>query len=96
VRRVEWSDSALADIKHQIAFVAVDNREAALRIAVALRDTGDGLGSFATGHPGRVSLTYEKSVRGLPYIIVYKLIKDGNVVLITNIIHTACDWPDEG
>ena len=31
------------------------------------------LALFATGHPGRVNGTYEKSVARLPYIIVYAL-----------------------
>ncbi len=54
----------------------------------------DGLVDFATGHPGRVAGTYEKSVGGSPYIIVYAIDRTdaAEVVVVLHVIHTARDW----
>ena len=58
----------------------------------AIRNTGNALADFATGHPGRVGGTYEKSVARLPYIIAYAL-NDGEVELtILRVIHTSRNW----
>jgi plasmid stabilization system protein ParE len=58
--------------------------------------TAANLQDFATGRPGRVPGTYEKSVRGLPYIVAYELVSLGGeeVVAILRVIHAARDWPE--
>jgi toxin ParE1/3/4 len=94
-RRIEWAQSALADLLSQIEYIASDNPDAAARVAAAIRKTGNELGNFATGHPGRVSGTYEKSVRGLPYVIAYALSDGDTAVSILRVIHTARSWPVE-
>lgn len=71
-RPVTWAREALNDMREQIAFIAEDNPAAARRVADRLRDTGEALGESATGRPGRVTGTYEKSVIRLPYIISYE------------------------
>ena len=96
MKRVQWSDSALEDIKAQVVFIAQDNPVAARRVSQRLRETGNALALFATGHPGRVNGTYEKSVARLPYIIVYTLSNNDTVVTILQVIHTSRDWPQEG
>jgi toxin ParE1/3/4 len=93
--RVDWAVAALADLQSQILHITADNPEGAERVAKAIRATGDALGDFATGHPGRVSGTYEKSVRRLPYIITYAITDDDTAVSILRVIHTARDWRDE-
>jgi plasmid stabilization system protein ParE len=98
-RRVEWAHNALADLRDQIAYIAADDPDAAARVARRIRETGIALGAFATGHPGRVRGTYEKSVSGLPYIIAYRLGDDDRIVSILRVIHSARnwsgdDWPD--
>ncbi|WP_342240668.1 type II toxin-antitoxin system RelE/ParE family toxin [Inquilinus sp. OTU3971] len=96
-RPVGWSREALDDIKSQVVFIARDDPLAARRIADRLRDTGEALGNLATGRPGRVTGTYEKSGSRLPYIIAYELrpIAGGESVVILRVIHTARDWPAE-
>ncbi len=96
-RPVTWARAALDDIKEQIAFIAQDNPAAARRVADRLRDTGAALGDMATGRPGRVTGSYEKSVRRLPYIIAYelRLIAGRESVVILRVIHTSRDWADE-
>lgn len=94
-RRVLWADSALADLLHQIRHIAADDPDAAQRVARRIRETGAALGAFATGHPGRVRGTYEKTVAGLPYIIAYALTDGDRAVSILRPIHTARDWREE-
>lgn len=96
-RPVLWSRDALDDLKAQIAYIAAENPAAAQRVADRIRTTCGALGEMATGRPGRVSGTYEKSVTRLPYIVAYALTQKGGreAVSILRVIHTARDWLDE-
>jgi plasmid stabilization system protein ParE len=94
-RTLEWAETALADLVAQVEYIAADDPEAAVHVAASIRDTGDALGEFATGHPGRVAGTYEKSVRRLPYIIAYALSDENRAVSILRVIHAARDWQAE-
>lgn len=94
-RRVEWARSALDDLLSQATYIAKGDPAAAERVAATIREAGNGLGEFATGHPGRVAGTYEKSVRSLPYIIAYALSMDDATVSILRVIHAARDWGNE-
>ena len=96
MRHVQWSDGALDDLEKQVVHIARDNPAAARRVAKRIRETGDALGEFATGHMGRVGGTYEKSVNGLPYIVVYALNDDVMALTILHVIHTSRNWlPDD-
>lgn len=92
MKHVQWSDDALDDLEKQVVHIARDNLAAARRVAKRIRETGDALAEFATGHPGRVSGTYEKSVNRLPYIVVYALNDDDTVLTILHVIHTSRNW----
>lgn len=92
-RTVDWAESAINDLVAQITYIASDDPDAADRVARAIRATGEALGDFATGHPGRVSGTYEKSVRGLPYVIAYAIGAVSGEIQILRVIHAARDWP---
>jgi plasmid stabilization system protein ParE len=96
-RAVLWSRDALDDLKKQLVYLAVDDPVAAHQIVDRLRKAAALLEDFATGRPGRVVGTYEKSLNGLPYIIAYEIVpRDvGEVVAIVRVIHTARDWPKE-
>ncbi|WP_295527727.1 type II toxin-antitoxin system RelE/ParE family toxin [Novosphingobium sp. Chol11] len=94
MRRVEWTRSALADIIAQAEHIARNNLDSAQRVAAAIREAGNALGTFATGRPGRVAGIYEKSVRRLPYIIAYAMTDADQAVSILRVIHTARDWPE--
>jgi len=95
-RAVFWSRTALDDLKAQIAYIARENPTAARRVAERIRATGDALAEFATGHPGRVSGTYEKSMSGLPYIVAYAIDRreGGEAIVVLHVIHAARDWRD--
>jgi toxin ParE1/3/4 len=95
-RPVRWSTDALADLTDHLAYIASENPSAARRVADALNRTALALGDMPTGRAGRVTGTYEKSVTGLPYVIAYALMLQGDVeaVAIVRVIHTSRDWPD--
>mgnify|MGYP001125710390 CR=1 FL=1 len=95
MRRIVWSDDARDDYFDIVRHIAQDDPDAAERVALAIGKTGDNLAHFATGHPGRVGGTYEKSVSRLPYVIAYTLSEDDTVLTILHIVHTSRDWPAE-
>jgi len=96
-RPVLWSKDALDDIIDQVAYIGLDNPDAAGRVVERVVAAGDSLGDMPTGRPGRVGGTYEKVVRRLPYIIAYAITRQvgGEAVSILRVIHTSRDWPDE-
>lgn len=96
-RPVRWTRPALDDLKAQITYIAADNPVAARKVRDRLHATAAALGEMATGRPGRVGGTYEKSVSRLPYIIAYEFGHEGGheVVWILRVVHAARDWPPE-
>lgn len=97
MRPVLWSKQAHQDNLEILRYIATDSPDAAERVVDAIEDAGKKLGEFATGRPGRVIGTYEKSLTRLPYIISYELrsIAGRESVVILRVIHTARDWPAE-
>ena len=96
MREVIWSQSAQDDYLEILRHIAIDDPIAAERVVDAIAQAGQQLGEFATGHPGRVSGTYEKSIPRLPYIIAYSLADGGRTVAILRVIHAARDWNEDG
>ena len=97
MRPVVWSIEAHRDNLEILRHIAEDNPLAAEQIVDVIEDAGNKLGAFATGRPGRVSGTYEKSLARYPYIIAYELrqVVGRDSVVILRIIHTSRDWPAE-
>jgi toxin ParE1/3/4 len=95
MRHVVWSVRAQHDYLDILRHIAADDPDAAERVLTAIETTADNLATYATGHPGRVSGTYEKTVSRLPYIIAYALSDENRVVAILRVIHTARDWQAE-
>ena len=96
MRQVVWSQSAQDDYLEILRHIATDDPIAAERVVDVIAKAGEALGEFATGHPGRVSGTYEKSIPRLPYIIAYRLADGGRTVAILRVIHAARDWNEDG
>jgi len=92
VRRVVWANSARDDFLGILRHIAADDPDAAQRVLAAIQLTGNALAEFATGHPGRVAGTYEKSVARLPYIIAYALGDGDTELTILRVIHTSRNW----
>jgi plasmid stabilization system protein ParE len=93
-RPVQWSRAALDDLKVQIGYISADNPAAARQVADRIRDSAVGLGKIATGRPGRVTGTYEKSVARLPYVIAFAITVRGSheEISILRVIHTSRNW----
>jgi toxin ParE1/3/4 len=96
VREVLWSEAALDDLDQALAYIGADNPAAARKVLDKIESAATGLGHRASGRPGRVAGTYEKTVTRLPYIIAYALQdsrsgRDGIVIL--RVIHTSRHWP---
>ena len=96
MRHVVWSRRALSDAGDILCHIASEDTSAARKVINRIEATGEALGEFATGHPGRVAGTYEKSVRHLPYVIAYELTDDDQTVAILRVIHASRDWREEG
>ncbi len=96
-RPVLWSRDALDELKSAAAYIARDNAQAARRVAAAIRLAGNKLSAHSTGHKGRVTGTYEKSIPKLPYIIAYAVeaVKGRESIVILHVIHSARDWISE-
>lgn len=97
MRPVVWSVEALRDNLEILRYIAEDDPFAADRVVDAIEEAGSNLGEIATGRPGRVIGTYEKSLVRHPYIIAYELrnVSGRESVVIVRVIHTSRDWPDE-
>ena len=92
MRRVVWADAAKDDYLDILRHIASDDPDPAERVLVAIQRSGNGLGDFATGHPGRVGGTYEKSVARLPYILAYAVSGEDATITILRVVHAARDW----
>lgn len=98
MRRVVWAKHAHDDFRDIIGYVAQDDPVAARAVAGRIDRTIRALTAAPTGRKGRVSSTYEKVVRGVPYIIAYALGDESRgheTITILRIIHGARDWRDE-
>ncbi len=98
MRRVVWSKHAHDDFRGIVGYIARDDPDAARNLAVRIDRTIQALAATPTGRRGRVSGTYEKILRGLPYIVAYALgdePKTHETITILRIIHGARDWHEE-
>lgn len=95
-RPVVWSEDALADLEEAIAFVSETNLAYAAKLAATVRASGNRLGLYDTGRPGRVSGYREKSITDIGYILAYYIEPGGaGAVSITRVVHSSQDWDAE-
>jgi len=93
---IEFSSGAVRDLKEIFDWIAKDSPAAAFRIVGRLRQNIEILGDFPKlGKIGRIENTFELSVSGLPYIVVYRLGFDDRPenILIDAILHTSRNYP---
>ena len=88
--KVRYAASARLDIDEIHEFASQRNPIAASNIVEAIREAADRLGEFPyIGHSGRLPGTYEWTVRGLPYIIVYEVHEERREVTVLGVFHGA-------
>lgn len=93
---IEFSSGAVRDLNDIFDWIAKDSPAVALRILGRLRQNIEILADFPQlGKVGRIENTYELSVTGLPYIVVYRLGVGGKSdnILIDAILHTSRNYP---
>ena len=72
---LKWARPALGDIKEAGDFIALDNPQAAERMAERVQEAVEYLVDHPTmGRPGRVSGTRELVISGTPFIVVYRVV----------------------
>jgi toxin ParE1/3/4 len=92
--QIRWSPAASEDLFHIVEFIRRENASAAQRVASAIYEQVGSLSSFPhLGRQGRVEGTREMPVPALPFIVVYRVIRD--VVEIAGVIHGAQRWPPQ-
>ena len=91
--RVDWSPSAVADLKTITRWIEEDrDMSTANRIARVLYEAVQSLRTMPyRGRSGRLENTRELVIPRLPYIIVYQILEERLMVL--NVLHGAQRWP---
>jgi toxin ParE1/3/4 len=89
---VRHSLAALVHIESIEAYVSTRDPAAARRVVARIRAACRQLGDYPKmGHTGLVSGTFEWSVTGLPYIIVYEQAAEADEVIVLAVFHGAQD-----
>lgn len=89
--RVRWTTSAAEDLYSIVQHIKQDNPAAAGRVAKSLYEGCSNLREFPhLGRRGRIDGTRELVFPGLPYIVVYRV---RDQVEIIRIYHGAQNWP---
>ena len=91
--RLRWTRRAERDLDEIAAYIGQDSPPAAARVILELIDQGENalLGQPAVGRAGRVLGTRELVIRGLPYILPYRLREKD--IEILRVLHTSRRWP---
>lgn len=89
---IEWTVSAVADLRQAGEFISLDNPDGAAKMAERVREAVEYLIDFPhIGHPGRVPNTRELVVSGTPFIVIY-WVKHG-AVQVLRVLHHSRKWP---
>lgn len=75
------------------AYIAADNAKAAMPMVTLILDVLERLEDHPMmGRHGRVSGTRELVLNGTPYIVVYRLRKQKQIIEIDAVLHAARRW----
>lgn len=91
--RLRWTKIAERDLDDIAAYIGQDSPAAAARVVLELIDQTETLlpRHAALGRPGRVLGTRELVIRGLPYVIPYR-VRDNDIEILC-VLHTSRRWP---
>lgn len=86
---LRYSKRAAGHVAAIFDFIETDNPEAARTVVARIRATAGALSLFPRmGHVGHLSGTLEQKVKGMPYVIVYRVeIGDDDQVVVLGIYH---------
>lgn len=89
--KVRWLVAALDDLDAVFEFIAEENPKAARDMAQRVWTAARGLGEHpGMGRPGRVGGTREWVITGTPYIVVYRVRHE---VEVLRVLHGTMRWP---
>jgi len=92
--RVRWTTPAREQFAAAYEYIAGENRKAAARTANKIWKSAELLGRHPmAGREGRVAGTRELVIRGTPFIVAYRVVR--NEVHVLAVMHAARKWPDE-
>lgn len=91
--KIIWARDATLQLAGVHAYIAEDNREAADRIVVVIRDAVRILAfhPFA-GREGRVKNTRELVISGMPYVVAYRFSRPDTIEVLA-VLHGKQRWP---
>jgi len=90
--KVIFREAAYADLDRIFIWIARDRPRSAHAVVDRILDSAERLGRFPhMGHLGRGSGTLEWLVPGLPYIVVYRIDDDEDVIDVIAVFHGAQD-----
>ena len=89
--RIVWTHAAQAELRSQIQYIAVRNKDAARRIRQAVHQAVLLLADNPSlGRLGDLEQTRELVITGTPYLMVYGVVADE--VQIYHLYHGRQDW----
>jgi len=90
--RVRWTLAALNDLDEAVGYIAIDDKDTARDIAIAIKSAAKSLAKLPNrGRPGLVEGARELLVPNLPYFFVF-LIQNEQVEIL-RLMHFARKWP---
>jgi toxin ParE1/3/4 len=90
--KIRWTKRAIRSLMSVHAYISKDSPGSAARVAEKILAATVRLEQFPqSGRRGRSKGTRELVVVGLPYIMAYRVVQDG--ILILHVIHTSRQWP---
>jgi plasmid stabilization system protein ParE len=90
---IVWTALALQDIQDAVLYISESSERAADRVGSAILAAGESLTYFPKrGRYGKQNGTRELIVQSTPYYLVYRITRDGDIV-IRRVMHMARDWP---
>jgi addiction module RelE/StbE family toxin len=85
-------EAAYHDLDRIHAWIARDRPRSADTVIDRILESAERLARLPyIGHTGRAAGTYEWVIPGLPYILVYQVREDEDVIIVTAIFHGAQD-----
>jgi toxin ParE1/3/4 len=90
--KVVFREAAYADLDRIFIWIARDRPRSAHSVVDRILDSAERLGRFPQmGHVGRAPGTLEWVVPGLPYVVVYRINTDDEVIDVVSVFHGAQD-----
>ncbi len=91
--RLHWTRLAERDLDEIATYIETDNPAAAARVVLEIIDQVETLlpEHPAIGRPGRMPGTRELVIRGLPYVVAYRV--HGSFLEPLRVLHTSRRWP---